>query len=55
MCTSITYCGRVPAALGIQHAVRMRHIVMCVLHGYTNFFFTLAHNRHDLKKKVTEH
>ena len=49
---SITYSECVFVALGIQHAVRMRHIVICVLSGCT-VFFILRHNFR--KKKVTEH
>jgi len=34
----ITYCERVFAALGIQHAKRMLHIVICDL-PYSTIFF----------------
>ena len=39
-------------ALGIQHAMRMRHIV-----AYTSLrsFSTLSHQRHDFREKVVEH
>ena len=38
---SITYSQRVFAALVIQHAMRMRHIVICGLPGFTIFFHIL--------------
>jgi hypothetical protein len=40
--------------LGIQQAVRIRHIVICGLSGAT-IFFALSHKRSDLKKIVIEH
>ena len=36
---SITYCKFVFVALGIQSAMRTRHIVICGLSGCTIFFF----------------
>ena len=43
-------------ALGIQHAMRMRHIVIRSLPHSTIFLSTLSHKRHVFrKKKVTEH
>jgi len=41
-------------ALGKQHAMRVRHIVICALSGST-IFSTLSHTWHDFRKKVTEH
>ena len=48
---SMTYseCGSL--ALGIQHAMRMCHIVICGLPCST-IFFTLSHKQYDLKKKL---
>jgi len=37
-------------ALGIQHAMLMRHIVICGLTGST-MFSTFSHEPYDLKKK----
>jgi hypothetical protein len=36
---SITYSEYVPVALGIQHAMRMRSIAICVLPALQYFFF----------------
>jgi len=38
----ITYSGRVFVALGIQHAMRMRHVVIGGLSGYAVFFHIIA-------------
>ena len=48
---SITYseCGFI--ALVIQHAMRMRNIVICRMSGFTIFFSTLPHKRQDFRKK----
>jgi hypothetical protein len=51
---SITYSEGAFVALVTQHAMRMRHIVICVLPDST-IFSTLSHERHDLKKKITEY
>ena len=41
-------------ALGIQNAMRMRHIVICELPD--SKYFSISHKRHFIeKKKVTEH
>jgi len=37
-------------ALGIQHEMRMLHIIICGLPG-SKLFSTLCHKRHDLQKK----
>jgi hypothetical protein len=39
--TSITYSECVSVALGIQHGMRMRHIVICELSGCTIFFYIM--------------
>ena len=41
-------------ALGIQHAMRMHHIVICGPPRFT-VFSTFSHKRHDFQKEVTEH
>ena len=51
---NITYCECASVALGIQLAVRMRHIAICALPRSTNFS-TLSHKRRDFRGKVTEH
>ena len=46
---SITYSESVLVALGIQHAMRMRHVT-CLALQY--FFFTLSDKRHDKKNNI---
>jgi hypothetical protein len=44
-------------ALGVQHAMRMRHIVICGL-PHSTVFFHISHEQRDLlkeKKMVIEH
>ena len=43
---NITYSEGVFVALGIPHAMLMRHIVNCDLPG-SIYFSTLSHKRHD--------
>jgi len=40
--SSITYCECVFVALGIQHAMRMSHIVICCLSGSTMFYHIIS-------------
>jgi hypothetical protein len=44
----VCVCGG--GAIGIPHAMSVRHIVICGLLG-----FTMSHKRHDFQKKATEH
>jgi hypothetical protein len=41
------------SALVIQHAMRMRHFIICGLPAL-QYFSTISHKRHDFRKKVTE-
>jgi len=50
----MTHCDCVSVALVVQHAMRMRHIVICVLSLLT-IFSTLSHKRHDFQQKPIEH
>ena len=47
----ITYCGCLFVGLGIQHAMRMRHIVFCGLSGSTIFFSHYLTNDIIFEKK----
>jgi hypothetical protein len=46
---SITYSDCLFVALGMQHAMRMRHTVICGFSGST-IFFQIFHKRHDFRK-----
>ena len=52
----MTYSECVLIALGIQHAMRVRHIILLsVASPALHYFSTLFHKRHDFRKKVVEH
>jgi hypothetical protein len=53
---SITYSEWVFVALGIQHAMRLRHIVVCGLAVLYIIFSAIYHKRHDFRgKKLIEY
>ena len=52
---SVTYSEYVFAALVIQHAMRMCHIVICGLSGSTIFFYVISQMERFSKKKKIEH
>jgi len=50
---SITYCECVFVALTIQHAMRMRSVILSPLDfPALQYISTLSHNGGDLKKKI---
>jgi len=48
---SFTYSGGVFVALGVQHEMCMRHIVICCQPHSAIFFFTLCHEGYDFRKR----
>jgi hypothetical protein len=53
MCVTYSVC--VSAFVVIQHAMHLRHFVVCGLPGSTVFLLTLSQNCTILQKKVVEH
>jgi len=52
---SVTYSESVYVAIDIQHAMRMRHIVICGLPGSAVFVHIISQTARFSKKIVTEH
>jgi hypothetical protein len=53
---SIASSGCVFLALVIQHAMRIRRIILPSIACLTlPYFSSLSHKRHDFRKRVTEH
>ena len=53
---SITYSECVFVALAIQHAKRMRRIILSLVHRPAlQYFSTFYHKRYDFREKVIEH
>jgi hypothetical protein len=46
---SITYSECVFVALGVQHSICMRHIIICGLSGST-IFYHISHKGHNIRK-----
>jgi len=51
---SITYSERVSVALGIQHAKRMRHVVICGIAGSAKISHLIS-QKAKFRKQVIEH